>query len=371
MKRFNTYFPIWVLAILPPLLFLTLTFNAVMAVFALIIVLLIIDRKNIFEVFTKNILKLWGVTLLVDLVTFILMVIPEFFINNSFIKENLAKPLEDNPYSNVYAAIYMIIIVILNIIIIYNFVNRIVIKKYDLNKSLRNLSKFILIIFLIPYMFLIPSNKIIKRDYLTLNDYRGITIQNKNKVIDLLKYIEKSDSISSYVIDIHAKPYILNLYMNDMEDNHQVIFEKNAAILFNLIDDIDEVNFYLDGKKYNYTTNSLNAIFKNIRKKEISDVYDRYKDERFENYNYLGHITDYDVFDVSEFCELEHQLLFTTQDTEYYMSCTAMEQILLYKGKESIDIKKALDQGIITSKNILDSTIDLIIKEVQENEDNS
>lgn len=364
MKKLNTYFPIWILAILPPLLFLTLTFNAIMAIFALLIVLLIVDRKNILEIFTKNILKLFGVTLLVDVVTFIFMVIPEFFTKILFIKENITKPLENNPYSNIFATIYIIIIVILNIIIIYNFTNRMIIKKYALKGVIKRLSQFVFIVFLIPYIFLIPSNMIIRREYSNLEDYRGITIQNKTKVTKLLKYIEAKDFISSYVIDTHAKPYILDLYMSDMEDNHQIIFEKDAAILFNLIDDIDEVIFHFNEKKYSYTLNRINTIFKDVTKKKISDIYDRYKDEKFENYTYLGHVTDYDIFDVSEFCELEHQLLFSIEDTEYYMSCTAMEQILLYKGKNKINIKDALNENIITESDILNSTIDLIIKGV-------
>lgn len=369
MKKFNAYFPIWILIMVPPLLFLTISFNFAMVAIGLLLVLLVIDRNNIFINYTKSILKLWGVTLIVDLVSFIFMVIPEFFCNNPFIKENLVRPLETNPYINIISIIYMIILFILNIFIIYNFVKKIVIKKYELDIIKKRLTFFILIISMMPYIFFIPSNKIVKTDYNSLEDFRGIVLKNKTKVSNILKYLEVKDYISSYVIDTHVEPYTINIYIDNIDVNYQEMFEKDAAILLSLIDDVNEVVFSLDNHPYKYSINTINDIFKDVKKLELSKIYDRYEDKKFEKYTYLGHINNYDIFDTSDFCELDHQLLFAIENSEYYLSCTSVNQILLYSKNKVINIKEALDQNLLTPSDILYSTLDLIIEEADTDED--
>lgn len=368
MEKLNAYFPIWILIMMPPLLFLTISFNFIMVAIGLLLVLILIDRNNIFINYTKNVLKLWGITLIVDLISFVFMVIPEFFYKNLFIKENLIKPLETNPYINIISFIYMIILFILNIVVIYNFVKKIVLNKYELDIIKKRLASFILIISMIPYIFFIPSNKIVKNNYNSLEDFRGIVLENKSKVSNIFKYLETKDYISSYVINTHAKPYTISIYLDDIDINYQEMFEKDAAVLFNLINGVDEVVFSVNKHPYKYTINTINAIFNDIKKLKLSKIYDRYKNEKFENYTYLGHINSYDIFDTSEFCDLEHQMLFAIQNNEYYLSCTDVKQILLYSKNKVINIKEALDQNLITPNDILSSTLDLVIKEVETDE---
>lgn len=369
MKKLNAYFPIWILIMVPPLLFLTISFNFIMVAIGLLLVLLVIDRNNIFINYTKNVLKLWGVTLLVDLISFIFMVIPELFYNNLFIKENLVKPLETNPYINIISFIYIIILLIINIFIIYKFVKKIIINRYELDIVKKRLTFFILIVSMIPYIFFIPSNKIIKSDYNSLEDFRGIVLKNESKVSNMLKYLEVKDYISSYVTDTHAEPYSINIYLNDIDDNYQEMLEKDAAVLLSLIDDVSRVVFSVNDHQYKYTIDTINDIFKNIKKLKLSEIYVRYEDKKFEDYTYLGHINNYDIFDTSEFCALEHQLLFAIENTEYYLGCTELKQVLLYNKNKSINIKEALDQNLLTPNDILSSTLDIITEEVETDED--
>lgn len=359
MKKMNAYFPIWFLMIVPPMLFLTLAYNAVMATIGLSIVYLIIKEQKIIERIVPNILKLWGLTILVDVVSFILMILPQLFYKNSFIKENLIQPLETNQYSNILSAIYTFIIAAIVCLIIYSFIKRSILNKYKVKDDKKKLVIFILMLFMFPYIFFLPSNKIVKTEYQSLEELRGTTAKSKSKIGTALKYLETSDNISSYVIDTHAEPYSIDIYVKDIELNHQMLFERDAAILFSIIDDVNQISFYLNDKQYVYTINRINKIFKDVKEKSIVEIYNRYKDTKYTDYIYLGHVGNYDVFDTSEFCETEHQLLFEVTGTEYYLSCSSLDKIIIFNKTERINIEKAMEQGLITQYDILNSTVDL------------
>lgn len=363
MKKLNAYFPIWILMLVPPILFVTLTFNFVMVIIGAAIVFFLINKKKDVKFFFTSVLKLWGATILLDVFSLLLLAIPQFFYEFETIKENLIIPLEQNPYTNIYSAIYMVFVAIMNILLISALTKKIMLKKKEMNDSKKKISIFILIVFMIPYLFFIPSNKIVKTEYNSLQEYKGTTMKNKSRVSSLLKNLGISENISSYVLDTHTEPYTLYIYINDTEINHQMLFERESAILFNVIDDVNEVVFNYKDKKYTYTINSINKIFSNIKKKDLVKIYDRYEDSKFSEYIYLGRINDFDIFDTSEFCELDHQFLFTALNTNYYLSCTAVEQIILYGKDEELNIKDALTNRNITEYDLLNSTIDLITEE--------
>lgn len=358
MKKINSYFPIWFLLMVPPILLLTLTYNFVMVFVGLLLILFMINKKNIFKNNFKDIFKLWGVSLLVDMVSLICLALPEVFYKVKFIKDNLITPLETNPYSNIYSIIYLVLIISIDIIIILLFAKKIVIKKYELEGTKKYSSFVILVLVLLPYLFFIPSNRIIKNEYNSLSEYKGTSIKNKSKIATLLKHIKTSKNISSYVIDTHKEPYTLHIYVHDIEENHQVFFERDAASIFNVVDEVNEIKFYLNDKEYIYTINSINRIFKDVKSLNLFQIYERYKDPKFDDYNYLGRIEKYDVFDTSEYCELNKQLLFQLQHVNYYIKCSSAEKILLYDKNMSISIKKALENNLIDEYAILNSTID-------------
>lgn len=372
MKKLNSYFPIWILMLVPPILFLTLTFNFVMVVIGTAIVFFLINKKKDVKFFFTSALKLWGATILLDIFSLLLMALPQIFYEFEAVKENLIIPLEKNPYTSIYSTIYMIFVVIMNILLICALTKKIILKKKEMKDSNKKISIFILIIFMIPYLIFIPSNKIIKTEYNSLQEYKGTTMKNKSRVSSILKNLGISENISSYVLDTHAEPYTLYIYINDIEISHQMLFERESAVLFNVIDDVNEVIFDYKDKKYTYTINSINKIFKNIKKKDLVEIYDRYKDSKFTEYIYLGRVNEFDVFDTSEFCELDHQLLFNALDENYYLSCTVVEQIVLYGKDKKINIKEALTNRDVTEYDLLNSTIDLTTEEeISKDESNS
>ena len=109
----------------------------------------------------------------------------------------------------------------------------------------------------------------------------------------------------------------------------------------------------------NIHINTINAIYKDVKKKSLVQISKRYQDSKFLNYNYLGNVKGYDVFDESEFCELEKQYLFSYFNSNYYLNCASLDDILLYKGKEKITIKEALEKEILIPADFMNSVIDL------------
>ncbi|HPF83585.1 MAG TPA: DUF4825 domain-containing protein [Bacilli bacterium] len=354
MKKLNSYFPIWLLMVMPPLVVLTIVYNFITAALGLLIFLFLINTKNIFDFYSKNVLKIWGLSLGLDVITFALLFLPELLYKNSFFTKNLIEPLETNPYTNILSFIYVVFVIAINILVAYLMLKKIF-KNIETKKL--NIKVFVIIIFIIPYIFFVPSNKIIKTKYVSLNDYKGTVMKDKSNVSGLLKHLETTKYISSYIIDTHTEPYTLKLYLKEINDNYVLMFEKDASILLNLVEDVNEIVFHMNGTSYTYKVNDINEIFTNIKKISIDDISNRYKDSKFEDYTYLGRVSSYDAFDTSDYCKLDKQLLFSTADEDYYLSCTKVEEILLFKDKTKVNIKEALDSNLITQDDVLSSSL--------------
>ena len=359
MKKMRAYFPIWFLLVLPPMMFITLGLNLAICSAGVFLFFYISGLLKEYKDLLKSIFRLWIVSNILYVVTFILLIVSEIFNNVPFVKEHLIKPLELNPYSDIMSIIYIILTLIIVLIISKILVRKVVINKTKLNMQK---NKYVLLVFMIlsfPYLMFVPSNLLIKTEYKSLDDYRGTLISNKTNVVSILNYLETKKYITSYVLETKVEPYTLNLYLKDIEDNHQILFEKDASLVFNIIDDVNEVIFHYNDRKYVYTINSINAIYKNIKKKSLVQISERYEDSKFSDYNYLGNVNGYDVFDQSEFCELEKQYLFTYFNSNYYLNCASLNDIILYKGKGKLNIKDALNDEIIKPSDIMNSSIDV------------
>ena len=343
-------YPSWMALSVPPLVIIVLVVNLLMAFISSLIVTF--SKKQKVEEILKHVVRktinYFLIEILLEVIIVIFYFIPELFNSNKFIKENIILNLENNPYTNIYSIIYMILVLLINIIIVLLF-----------SKKEKVYTKVLLIILLIPYIYFIPSNKIIKTKFKTLDDYRNTTIENNEKIKTILSKLEIGEYISSYTMQ-KEYPYIIKIYIENLDFDYQIMFEKDASILLNLITETKQVVFAKDGKDYIYKIDDINSIFKDIKKLNIKEIEKRYEDSNFSDYTYLGRIKEYDIFDTSETCELEHQLLFEYNDIKYYLSCSKLEKILLYGNNKNINIKEALNKNIISYEDIIESNIDLI-----------
>lgn len=369
-EKYKAYLPIWFVLMVPPMLFLLIGWNFIMCGIGLMVGLLIIGLPDGFIKYSKNIFKLWGISVLLDVIAFIFLLAPELLSKIEFFNTNLVHPLEYNPYSKVFSTIYIIILFVTILFLAYKLINKFIIKGINGSKIKVRFMKFVIIISVLPYLLFIPSTFVIQTEKNNLEDFKGTILGNKSDVVTVMKYLSVSDYIDSYVLDTHTEPYSINLYLDTIDVNYMEKFEMDAATIFNLIEDVNAVNYTMNGIKYSYSINKINKIFKDVKNTDISDILNRYTSSNYTEYMYLDHVGKYDLFDTSEVCEETNQRLFTYNGNTYYLECSSLENIMLFYANEKImDLKTALSQGAISEDDIIDSL--LPIKTDEELNENS
>lgn len=360
-KNYKAYLPIWFVLVLPPLVLLLMGWNFIMCGIGLVVSLFIAALPDGFIKYSKNIFKLWGITILLDFVAFLFLIIPEIFSKIEVINTNLVKPLEYNPYSNITSIIYMFLLAIFIIFLAYKLIKRFIIKDIKVDKTKTRFIKFVLVISSLPYLLFVPSTLVLNPEKNNLEDFKGTLLENKSDVVTVMKYLSVSDYIDSYVLDTHAEPYSINLYLKTIDINYMEKFEMDAATIFNLVDDVNEVNYIMDGKKYTYNINKINDVFADVKSADINTIFSRYKNSNFTNYIYLDHIGKYDLFDTSELCEETLTELFTYKGDKYYLNCSSIDNIkLFYNDDEIMTFRAAITQGAISEEDIINSYLPIV-----------
>lgn len=357
-ERYSAYLPIWFVLMLPPLSILLLGWNFILCGLGLMIGLLIMGLPNGFTKYSKNIFKLWGISILLDVVAFIFLLAPQILSKIDFFNTNLVKPIEYNPYSKVFSAIYMIILFLFIVFLAYILINKFVIKGISGDKIKTSIMRFIIIICVLPYLLFVPSTFVLNAEKNNLEDFKGTILGNKSEVVTIMKYLSVSDYISSYVLDTHKEPYSINLYLDPIDVNYIAKFEMDAATIFNLIDDVNIVNYTMNGIKYTYNINKVNKVFKDVKNTKISEILNRYTNSKFTDFIYLDHIGKYDIFDTSELCEEIVQDLFTYEGNKYYLVCSSLDNIKLFNdGEEVMNLREAIKEKVISEKELVESLI--------------
>jgi len=357
-EKYTAYLPIWFVLMLPPMVFLLIGWNFIMCGIGLMVGLLIIGLPDGFIKYSKNIFKLWGISILLDVITFIFLLVPEILSKIDFFNKNLVSPLEYNPYSKVFSAVYIIFLFLIILFLAYKLINKFIIKGINGSKTKVNFMKFVIIISVLPYLLFIPSTFVLKPEKNNLEDFKGTILGNKSDVVTVMKYLSVSKYIDSYVLDTHTEPYSINLYLDTIDVNYMEKFEMDAATIFNLIEDVNTVNYTMNGVKYSYSINKINKIFDDVKNTDINDVLNRYTNSNFTDYIYLDHIGKYDLFDMSEACEETNQRLFTYNGNTYYLECSSLKNIMLfYNNEEIMNLETALSQRAISEDNIIESLL--------------
>lgn len=301
----------------PPYIFLTITLYIII----LITILLIFKEKDI----KKKILKSLITILITNLLSIILVIILSLFSSN----------LKNNLFYN--RTNIFIILLILFIIILSGFINYLIHKKYIIknNKLLCLIISFIFI----PYILLVPL-----KEKQTLSDYKNTYIGDNSKVSAIIELLDLNKTSMS--LQTTNEPYILTIDLNRqiiITDIYKTL-EKDSAIMFNLITNVSIINYNYKNKLYTFNFDNLNTIYNNnLRNIEIEKINERY--DKFNNdYIYMGYINGYDIFDESTFCESNEELVKKEDNIDYYITCSNLNDIYLYKENQKYKIKDKLNE---------------------------
>ena len=248
----------------------------------------------------------------------------------------------------------------------YKLIKKFIIKRIRKKEDIGRRITIVMTLFIVPYLFFVPTTMFEKTSKSSLEDFKGTLLQKNSDIVNLVKFLNVSEYITTYHLDITVQPYTLKFNVKDLDTNAYLYFEQDASIIFNLISNVNEVVFTLDNKDYIYKINDINKIFKDIKSKSLNDISSYYKDSKYKDYIYYGFINDYTVFDTSEYCLEEKQLLFKDDNYNYYFKCTDLSKIMLYSKDIEYTLKDALDKKVITKEDALNSNLTIIKEEISE-----
>ena len=158
MKRmYNVIFPIWVILVIAPWLWLIMIpLNFLIDWAVLYFGLKHLKYQNIAIIFRQKILKIVGFGFLADIIGIVIL----FLLNMIFGfigLQDILFGINFNPFSNCIALLVMVGIIIIVAIIIYKFNYHLVFKDSNLSWYQRHHLCFYFAIYTAPYLFVIPS----------------------------------------------------------------------------------------------------------------------------------------------------------------------------------------------------------------------
>ena len=212
MKKLNAYLPFWFLLILPPLVILTGVINLVMSIIGLAVGAVILKIKDPFSKYYKDVWKLFLLTCLGSIIMLVGYGVPELFSKNEFLLNNLITPLEYNPYTTVFSFIYMVVLLLIVSFTIYKLNKNLIVKKYAGEDNVRMVS-ILMTLFLMPYLFFMPSTLFLNPNKSNLDDFRGTLVKDKTSIKQIMNNLSLTENISSYTLVTDVEPYTLNIYL--------------------------------------------------------------------------------------------------------------------------------------------------------------
>lgn len=163
VKLYNVIFPIWMIWLFPITWIVVLPANFIIDMIVVILTLKVLKVKDIKAVTKSVILKVWIFGFLADFIGTFLMLISNLidFDYNSPIGEwwynNITNAVSYNPYSSIWALLWVIMCVLTSAILIYLFNYKVVLKKSSLDEGQKKRLALSLAIFTAPYTFLLPT----------------------------------------------------------------------------------------------------------------------------------------------------------------------------------------------------------------------
>lgn len=208
----------------------------------------------------------------------------------------------------------------------------------------------------------------VKKDKIDLEKYDNTYLKDASSVSAILSSLD----IAPYKDQIHLQtenePYSLTVYLTEEMSLVRIYqkLEKDALILFSLISNVDEIIFERNGVSYHYYYQDLNALFpSSLREMTISFIEQRYEEYFFNgNGSYMGTIDGYSIVDESITCEETKEFLKRENDVDYFLKCSDITLIYLYKDKEKYLLKDKIEE--LEIEKLLRTNLNIIKENVSE-----
>lgn len=188
------------------------------------------------------------------------------------------------------------------------------------------------------------------------------TSLNDNKKIDKLLHLLDYGK-NEFVFDI--KDGSLNIDYSVEIFNYKTL-EKNASILFYLIDGLNTINYQINDANYTFTYDKISLIYDGYNDGDINLINDRYKNEKFSNL-YLGNINGkIDLFDTSDLCLDNFLELETTDEYIYYITCSSIDSIIVVMDDIEYDLLSALENNLIQIDDLFEINLKISRRSVKD-----
>lgn len=188
------------------------------------------------------------------------------------------------------------------------------------------------------------------------------TSLNDNKKIDKLLHLLNYGK-NEFVFDI--KDGSLNIDYSVEIFNYKTL-EKNASILFYLIDGLNTINYQINDANYTFTYDKISLIYDGYNDGDINLINDRYKNEKFSNL-YLGNINGkIDLFDTSDLCLDNFLELETTDEYIYYITCSSIDSIIVVMDDIEYDLLSALENNLIQIDDLFEINLKISRRSVKD-----
>lgn len=158
VKLNNIFFAPWLILYFPIIWIFIIPINFIYDLILLLLILFILDIKNKKIVIKKSLIKIFLFGTIVNVIGACFIYLTKFLPGNTFIGESIKLGIKRNPFFNIYSLIYIIIIFILLGVLLYYLNYNFTFQKIENNN--RKKICFLLAIFMIPYFFLLPTEKI-------------------------------------------------------------------------------------------------------------------------------------------------------------------------------------------------------------------
>jgi len=154
VKLYNLIFPMYMLWVMPPVIFLSAILNFIIDSIVVLITKKFLKIENIFSKYKKVILKVWGFGFLADFIGAL------FLFGISILFEDLNIPIQYsigyNPFGNIYSFIITFLGILISGILIFIFNKKISFKNIDISERQKFILSLVLTIMTSPYLFLLP-----------------------------------------------------------------------------------------------------------------------------------------------------------------------------------------------------------------------
>jgi len=156
IKLYNLIFPVYMLWLIPPVIFIVGILNFIIDSVVVLITEKILKLEDMFSKYKKVIFKVWIFGFLADFIGALFL----FLISGLF--ENLDIPIkyniDYNPFGNIYALIITIVGILIAGILIFIFNKKICFNKIDITEKQRFILSLVMAVVTAPYLFLLPMN---------------------------------------------------------------------------------------------------------------------------------------------------------------------------------------------------------------------